>query len=102
MRLAAAFLAYGDAPSSHIQLQVVLQYVQTDPLALTAAAIEAAAIVVYLTAYDGWVGVVGAGHACTRPASSPVSCAYGWQSAPASPPTTRRTSSCTWCNTCCS
>lgn len=50
MHLLAAFLAYGDAPSSHIQLNVVLQYVQTDLPALLADAMEAAAIFIYLYA----------------------------------------------------
>lgn len=48
MHLPTAFLTYGDAPSSHIQLHVVLQYVQTDPLALLAIAVEASAILAYL------------------------------------------------------
>lgn len=48
MHLLAAFLTYGDAPSSHIQLHVVLQYVQTGPLAFVADAFEATAIAIYL------------------------------------------------------
>ena len=50
MHLPSELLAYGDAPSSHIQFHVVLQYVQTDSLALVAAALEVLAIALYMYA----------------------------------------------------